>query len=62
MNNPFFRDSQVAFKNAIDNEHFTEQSAGEWMYMGSKDCGDETPEVIDVFKNIVTREYLRVSA
>ncbi len=61
------RSAEKAFQNAIDKGYFSanpkhDNFAGRFMYMGSKDCGDEQAELIDAFKNIVTREYTHVAA
>lgn len=57
-----YRDSQDAFKNAINKGYMNFATVHGWMYMGTTDKGDETPELVDAFKNIGTREYMRVSA
>lgn len=64
---PVFRNSKQAFDNAIQKGDLTStrgsfKYAGNWMYMHSKNMGDEVPEVIDYFKNISTREYMQVLA
>lgn len=56
------RPSEFAFQNAIDKGCLTEQTAYDWMYMYSKDKGDEVPEIVDYFKHIDTREYMQVAA
>lgn len=52
-----FKDSQVAFKQAIDEDRLSfnrakKEWAGNFMYMGTDNQGR------DMFKNIVTREYI----
>ena len=54
---PSFRDSNEAFRQAIEQGRLTDESvssplyAGNYMYMGTYDG-------VDQFKDIVTREYL----
>ena len=47
-----FRDPQQAFRDAIANGVFGEESAALYMYMHSED-------IQDVFKHKITREYLK---
>lgn len=62
--------SKVAFENAISKGYLTATLdktdsytyAGNWMYMSTKNCGDQVPEMVDLFKNIDTREYMQVPA
>ena len=56
------RDANAAFRNAITSGRLTDLSAPLWMYMYSKDEGDEGVEFVDYFKNIHTREYMLVFA
>jgi hypothetical protein len=59
-----FRDSTLAFNNALEWGAFHETRsdksyyfAGNWMYMHSEESEEK---VIDRFKNIDTREYISV--
>ena len=61
--NPHFRDSREAFENAIrlgrlSDSPASPENAGRFMYMHSEHDG--TGLTLDAFKNIETREYIRV--
>ena len=59
-------DAQEAFNAAIEQGKLTTKRgsfeyAGNWMFIGQKDQGDEFPEVLLAFKHRDTREYMHVA-
>ena len=58
--------AQQAFDNAIATGYLSknpsdEHYAGNFMFMGRKQEGDEVSELVDSFKHIMTREYSHVA-
>ena len=56
----FFRNSQVAFRDAIARRDVVGCAPGAWMYMHSTYCDEDLSSWVDVFKHIDTREYVTV--